>query len=480
MAEIGPQTTVLVNGQEVSVPANFYDLPVDQQNSIVDRTAQARGISKAPAYSGSMLPISTDQQGKITFPDWRAGLPATIAKSAWDSFTLPGDVASGAQPVLDPATGRTSPSLLDRSINLATTVNLTSPANIAARPSMLRPPTATQLVEAGGAGFDAARATGMELYGPSVGNLASGVKQQLASEARIPAAAPQTYALLDTLPIGRQAPMSLAEFQEIRSRLGDIARGADRQDAAAATIALKQLDEHLANLTPGQTVGGTATAQEVSDILNRARGNYAAGQRANVISGELDRATTGISERAEARAGATNSGANLDNALRQRVNAFLSQPGNLHGFSDAEIAMLQHVRDGTATQDTLRSIANLLGGGGGLGRLATAQTGGATGLLTGWLGGLDPVTSTAVGSLVPTVAGGITKLLENALARRGISAAEEAIRSRSPLHQERLSMQQPASELTARDAAVLRAMMPGLLMPPRPLSSDRQMPPGFI
>jgi hypothetical protein len=479
-----PTTTVIVNGREVPVPGNFYSLSADDQNQIVDRTAIIHGVGKQPAYSGSILPISRDTAGNTRF-DPSAGLPATIVRSLYDAFKLPGDVATGQQPALDPVTGRTAPGLVDRSINLAATISPTSPANIAGRPSMLQPPTAPELKAAGGAGFDAARATGLEVQGGAVGNMAAGARQQLEADGFIQPIAPKTHALVDALqPPAPGATMNIAGLQAARQRFMELAIGNDKQEADAAGQMVRQIDGMLENLTPAQTAGGTASAQEVSGMLATARGNYGAGQRSNVISGDLDRASTGILERADAQAAATNSGKNFDNALRQRVNAFLKEPSNLLGFSDAEIAMLERVRDGSATQNQLRSLGNLFGGGGGLGRLAAGTTGGASGLLTGLLAGIDPVTATAAGTVIPPAVGALSKALENILARRSVGAVDEALRSRSPLYQNRAGMQQPALDLTARDTAILRSLLPGLLMPqPTPTGvapTTSRLPPGFI
>jgi hypothetical protein len=95
------------------------------------------------------------------------------------------------------------------------------------------------------------------------------------------------------------------------------------------------------------------------------------------------------------------------------------------------------------------------------------------------------------------VSGAGAKIAENLLARRRALAADEAIRANSPMHQRRLGMQDPATsapgyggyELSARDSAVLRSVMPGLLAGPQDgvVTSDdpawtpgRRLPPGYI
>src|SRR6185295_1282499 len=109
---------------------------------------------------------------------------------------------------------------------------------------------------------------------------------------------------------------------------------------------------------------GTIPAQDVADILQQANANWAASKRSNLLTGETDKQISGLLPEAQLRAGATYSGRNLDNAIRQRAAAAVKSKDIL-GYSDNEVADLKEIAMGTATQNKLRLWANRLGAGGG-------------------------------------------------------------------------------------------------------------------
>jgi hypothetical protein len=226
--------------------------------------------------------------------------------------------------------------------------------------------------------------------------------------------------------------------------------------------------------------------QEQLDALaatqREARANYATSFRANDISGELDRANTGIRERAGIRTAATHSGQNLDNALRQRVASFLEKPDNVAGYSQAEIAALNDfVNPGLGARNAARYSSNLLGGGGGLGSGFVGSA--ATGLGSYMTG--NPAFGMAIGLGAPALGYGL-KQGQNALASRALNQVEEMIRMRSPLGEQMQAAMPHVPDL--RDIAALRLLLlggantqpfaPFGMTPPQ--SSIPQAMPGFI
>jgi hypothetical protein len=271
----------------------------------------------------------------------------------------------------------------------------------------------------------------------------------------------------------------------------------DPHEATAAGQAVRKIDEFLGNLPNKDIVGGTATAPEINELLQRGRGNWAASERGNIVSGDLSPATKGMLERAQAQAASTASGRNFDNALRQRARSFLEDEHNLFGFNPDEIKMLERIRDGTAPLNAVRSFANLLGGGGGLGQAVTAGGVGTATSGAALASGAAPAVAAGLGTgaAVGTgVLGRLMKALENTMAASGARELDQALRLRSPEGARRLAHQ--PDQWSARDAAVLRALVPpGLLPtlgrgdqpPPQPgyvTSEDpawsRRLPPGFI
>lgn len=428
-----------------------------------------------PVYSGSILPFSRDAAGNTSF-DTNAGILGMLKRSA----TLPGDVATGKVPIHAPgAPGGYNPELINRSIDLAAVMSPVNPAvragdraipgQLLAGQKPVYPPSAQELKAAASKGYDAARASGLEIRGGAVGELARTLEGDLVEKGIIGEHAPGTFAVISKIaspPEGGVA--TVANIESIRRAFGNV-KGDNATDRFAAALAVRRLDDFLDSLPAESVVAGTAPAegaQAVSDILRNARGNYGAAQRSNDLTGTLDRANTGILERAETRAQATYSGRNLDNTIRQRVASLLEKPKEVTGFSDAELEALREVVQGGPVRNAARKVGNFLGGGGGLGQ---AIVGGGTGFAAS---GGDPTTALLAG-LAPVVAGTAAKGLENTLAKRSLAQADALTRMNSPLFRELLA-QQPGPDLD-RNMAILRA----ILMGGTASAPGRALPPAF-
>jgi hypothetical protein len=341
------------------------------------------------------------------------------------------------------------------------------------------------LKAAGGAGYDAARAAGLDIGGSAVADMANEIRQMLHGEhGIIPETAPGTYGILDKLANPPSGGFStVTGLEAARRGLRAVSSSSDVEGLAAGK-AIGGIDNFLTSLDPSAVVSTGGDPAAVAAMLSDARGNYAAAQRSNDLTGTLDRATTGILDRAEGRTAASHSGRNLDNAIRQRVESFLEKPQNLAGFSQDEIDALNAVVRGGPVQDAARYFGNKLGGGGGLGSLIGMGLGGYAGThVFGPEGGV-------IGAMAAPALGTSLKRLENALATRSLNSVDEMVRLRSPLagamqNQGLLSV--PALD---RNSAVLRALLPGLLSPQPPVlggytTSDdpafnRRLPPGYI
>ncbi len=464
--------TLVVNGREIEVGDNFLSLPPDQQGAAVDHIAK----SMAPVWSGSILPVSKDATGAVSFdPD------AGILGAVKGAVSVPGDVFMGKTPTHLP-NGQPNPELLRRAFDLsgiATPIGAAGRAGVgwagvpeATRRAAVVPPTAQALKDAAGAGYTAARESGLEMTAPAVADMARTLQTGLEQDGIIAELAPKTFSILGKItnpPEGAVA--TVANLEAIRRSFGEALRSAGPDaatDRKAAGTAIRAIDSFLETLNPTSVVAGTATPEGVAAVANTlrgARGNYAAAQRSNDLTGELDRAVTGITERAENRAQAANSGRNFDNALRQRVASMLERPKDVMGYSDAEIAALNEVLQGGPVRNASRLVGNLLGGGMGWGGAATSAIGGATGAAAG--GGLGA----AIGAAAPIAVGTAAKTLENALARRSMRKADAVVRQNSPLAREAAAQAPTLPTISAREAAVLRALLPGLISPQQPRPS---------
>lgn len=291
-------------------------------------------------------------------------------------------------------------------------------------------PTASELAKVGAADIQAAKNSGLELTGSAVADYSKKLQQELFDGGIHPALAGNTFQILKELEnVPANATFTAANLQTVREILRSVAQNFNQnaaKDQLAASRVIKGFDDFLPNVDASAVLAGSPAATQ--KLFETGRGNYSAAMRSNSITGELDRATTGILERAEGRAQAANSGRNLDNTIRSKVESLLEKPKEVSGFSDAEMAALAQVRDGGTGRNTARYLGNLFGGGGGIGQAGIAVTGAAAGGAAGGLPG-------AMMGLIPAAIGSGAKVTANALARKDLRSADEMMRMRSPLYE---------------------------------------------
>lgn len=390
------------------------------------------------------------------YQTWPERLVRGVGQSLVSGFTLPHDVM----------TGEASPNDIGRVMDMA---GLAMPINPAIRagdaaipgvaktlvPGKVPVPTTEQLASAGSADINAARQSGLQIAAPAVSDFSQSMQQQLFDKGIHPVDAPNTYTKLRELenaPPGSYA--TAANLQSLRESLGHTAQNfnpAAAKDQLAASRAISGLDSFLPQVDPQSVLAGSPSA--TSDLLQRGRGNYAAAMRSNDLTGALDRANTGILERAESRAQAANSGRNLDNTIRQKVASLLEKPKEVSGFSDPEIAALNDVIQGSGTRNFARYLGNFMGGGGGMGQAVSGSIGAGVGAVVG-----GP-TGAVVGAATPLAVGSAAKSVANALAKRSLSKTDELVRMRSPLYQEAVNSTPMVADGLSQKEAIARLLM---------------------
>lgn len=419
-----------------------------------------------PSYSGSILPFSRDAQGAVSF-DSNAGILG-MAKRAFggieSAVALPGDVYTGKTPIVGPD-GNINPEVINRSAelaSLATPVNPGIRAGDRAIPGAIKTlvrekpkvPTTEELAAVGKADITAARNSGLEVTSDSVANWSRKTQQDLFESGIHPVDAPATYAKLrelETAPAGSFATSS--NLQSLRESLGHTAQNFNPQaakDQVAASRSIGGLDKLIPSLDEASVVAGTPAATQ--KLFDTGRGNYAAAMRSNDLTGVLDRANTGILERAEVRAQAANSGRNLDNTIRQKIASLLEKPKEVSGFSDPEIAALNDAVAGSRTRNTARYVGNLAGGGGGIGQAFISALGASLGAPFGAAGAM-------IGASVPVAAGAGAKTIANILAKRSLKGVDELIRQRSPLYEDALANAPLVADDLGKREALVKILM---------------------
>jgi hypothetical protein len=178
--------------------------------------------------------------------------------------------------------------------------------------------------------------------------------------------------------------------------------GSPDANKAGAFVALQKIEKAIEQNSPG-----------TMKSIREADKNYAA-VKANEA---LDKRVA----KADLQAAGENSGMNVGNKIRQQVTSFLSSSEAKY-LDAATKADLEKIVRGTWTQNGMRAVANLLGGGGGLGMMVGGTAGYQAG---GW-----------PGAAAGAAAGRGFKMANNRSVTRQAEQAAEAIRRRSPLGQQ--------------------------------------------
>ena len=382
-----------------------------------------------PVYSGSVLPFTRYSDGSTGF-DSNAGLLGQIK----NNFNMFGDVASGK---LDP----NSPGALVRSLNAAAMFSPSTPAvnagevvvpGVFGSPDAPAPPipTADALHAAGSAGFDAARNMGVEYAPPAVANLASGVQQGLNNDGILANLAPKTHAVLDSLQNVPSDAVSVpfGSLDAARKAFGNLTQEFTNPTEQAAAARAKSAIQGFVSEPPQSSVlSGPSDA--AASALKDAIANSAAGFRSDRIND--------IQRTADLRSAAANSGANIGNTTRQRVASLLLSDKKSSGFNPDEISALEGVVQGSPASNAARWAANMAGGGGGIGHtMATVLGGGLGAALGGEVGA-------GIGAGAATAVGPALKAVQNSMDTKALTAADELVRSRSPLAQALADQQTP-------------------------------------
>ncbi len=388
------------------------------------RTAREGIAPPAPTNAprkGTILPTSIDAQGNVSF-DSNAGLLGML-KSA---VTLPGDVASGKVQMMGPD-GHTNPEAIQRSAQLASVVPMASAPGgafaaqvgkglpVRQAPTEAVTPSIQELKNAATAGYKSPEVTDLAIKPNTVAEFAQATKAALNKEGFDDTAtvARGTFQILDKLEKAPEGAFVTGQnLHSLKKTFGNAAKevGADglpTPNAAAARQAMKAVDEFIGGVAEKDIVSGDPAA--ALSAWKTADANYSAAKTAEGIDRKVIQAQN--------RAGATNSGQNVANTVRQRLATVMNSP-EFARFKPDEQEMIRQIVHGTPTANAVRFVGKLLGGGGGLGAISAAAIGGYA---TGGPGAIAPVVGFALNAL------------SNRMTTNQAAKLSEMIRARAPL-----------------------------------------------
>lgn len=253
-------------------------------------------------------------------------------------------------------------------------------------------PTLEDLTAQKNDAYGRVRASGESYSSDQFRSLADDMTSVMAAEGFNPGNHPKAAAKLDqisnTAHRAAEAPMSIEELDQLRQQIGrDVASSPDEGERRMGTIMRNAIDDFI------ERAGGSPDLLEARELNTRV-----------TKLRNLDQ----LDDKAARRASRTGSGGNKENALRQNVDRFIDDTGNL---SPAEAEAARRVVDGTPTGNVLRQVGKLSPEGNGLG-FAVHAVGGVT----------------SHGATLPLAAGGfVAKRVSEALTRRNVQALRDII-----------------------------------------------------
>ena len=203
------------------------------------------------------------------------------------------------------------------------------------------------------------------------------------------------------------AEPTIGELDRLRKIVKSAAASIEPDERRIAKIMMNELDEFVEQLSQKDVAAGSA--KQVSGLLNKARDNWSRFKKTEIIEELLEEATE--------QASSSGSGANIDNAIRQKFKSLLTtQAGKkkLRSFTQAEVAVIRRIVRGGNVQNLLR----LLGKAAPTGIVSTGISGAAGHTIGG-----------GVGAIALPVAGYAAKKSADAMTKGQVKFLEKMIRS---------------------------------------------------
>lgn len=265
-------------------------------------------------------------------------------------------------------------------------------------------PTVEDLHDSAEGHYNAMHGFGVELHPDVMDNVATNITTELKTAGYRPIIAPKTFSVIEELRNPDGPYTTTQEVEAVRRALGKVSMDPAERDAARRAIG--QIDDRMASLQPVDAAINPQFAPRVSQEAVQARGDYAAMKQAE----QVETAQTN----AELQAASTGSGANVDNATRQKIRSILTSPSKRRGYSQADLDSMDQIVRGTFVGNAARLLGKL------------APTGIVSGGLSATLGHLAGHT---IG--VPAL-GYVAKKGADAMTRRGVAQLGEQVRLDSP------------------------------------------------
>src|SRR5665213_237061 len=317
----------------------------------------------------------------------------------------------------------------------------------AARNAARLVPTSDDIKAASRASYQHPDVAAVQIHADAVSDLADSIYSDLQhgpNSGFRPANEPKVFNAVDELRTAANEgrPAKIADLDNVRQVLNGLAKekdaiGQPTRQLVAASKAIDHIDDFLPNLRQSDLLAGDAA--RANGILEDARTNWAAYKKSSQVQN--------LAGNAELNAASSHSGANIQNATKQAFKPLLKNvAAKVASWTDDEKSALNNIVRGTWTGHAARAVGNVLGGGGGLGMLASGAAGYEAGGVPGALAG--------------ALTGRALKMIGNASTRAAVNKLDFLIRTRSPIAV-KLAAQNPqlAPSLPAKSIQGLRTLI---------------------
>ena len=270
-----------------------------------------------------------------------------------------------------------------------------------------------------------------------VSSVRAGLDQRLISDT----VAPRTFQALQQL---QKSGGDISGILGVRQRLGEITPEAGA-DFAAAQHVRDAIDNYIEMLPPTEIVQGDAKFTQA--MLEHARSSWRS-------YAQLDQVETAMRV-GQHRADVSGTGANSQNAMRQRIREILDSDKKSRGYSPEAKQQMEDIVEGTWLTNAARKLGKFAPSG-----PVSALTTTSAALMGDLAGGGGLATAAAAAVAIPAT---IAKYLGTYLTKRQISELENILRSESPLGQaaeSAVESQPPVAAAKALTAAT-PALVPG-------------------
>lgn len=355
-------------------------------------------------WKGAILPISKNNLGQVSFDPFNAGLIG----AAKEAFTLPGRVYKGETKV-----DVTDPNFMADALNFTGTFGMGINPMVRSGdraipgvkmapkdPALAVTPSSKEMIASGKAGHEAYKQMPIPYDPAAFGALGTRMEDALVKEGLFREGNQKLYAAIDRLRQNSIPPndptarltASPASVIAMRKNFANLF-GDPTENQKGVGVAFGLLNDFIEKPPKEAVLAGTppGLAAEGGRVYARGRADFSYGTRAKELED--------IKRTADLRTASANSGANPDNQLRSRITTHLLNARRVKGYTPEDIAQLETIPLSTTTNNIKRAMGNAMGGGGGLGAVASSS---AAGTLANYLG-LPPGAATAIAAGTPAI-----------------------------------------------------------------------------